>query len=574
MLVVLTVVGMLAIMARALAVNGLDVADWVMLALFGMTLPWMVVGFWNATIGFLIMSFAADPVAVVLPQAAGASPDAPIVASTAVLLCIRNESPNRILRNLELTLAGLCQTNAADRFHLYILSDTHDAVIAAEEQSCFSELSSRWNDRLAVTYRRRTDNAGYKAGNIEDFCRRWGPRHDFAIVLDADSFMTAPAMVRLIRIMQDNPSIGILQGLVVAMPSTSAFARLFQFGMRLGMRSYTMGSAWWQGDCGPYWGHNAVLRLDAFIQHCELPTLSSIGGSPSHILSHDQVEAVLMRRGGYEVRVFPREDQSWEENPPTMLDFVRRDLRWCEGNMQYLRLLDMPGLKLTSRIQLVLAILMFIGAPAWVGMLVLGTAMAVLAPEGGVLIDPWWGKVLFVAVLLMMFLPKIASAVDVLLRPHQRAQFGGGGLFSLSFFLETVFSLLICPIMWLSQTIFLSQLLAGRTQGWVSQARDDHTVGLGQALRAFWPHLMLGTILLGALVFNAPSAIPYAIFFLGGFVMAVPLAVFTSWPSVGRWFIRGHIASLPEEIRPPAELRALGLPVFELRASLSRGRLS
>ncbi len=571
-LVLVTIAGMLAMMVRALDVDGLDAVDVVMLVLFGITLPWLVVGFWNATIGFLIMSFSADPVGVVLPQACGVAPDAPITASTAILLCIRNESPRRILRNLELTLSGLAQTGAADRFHVYVLSDTNDARIATEEQVCFAELASRWEQRLALTYRCRTANAGYKAGNIEDFCRQWGDLHDFAIVLDADSFMTPPAMLRLIRIMQGNPSIGILQGLVVAMPSTSAFARIFQFGMRLGMRSYTMGSAWWQGDCGPYWGHNAVLRLDAFMQHCELPTLSADGSSNLHILSHDQVEAVLMRRGGYEVRVLPREDQSWEENPPTMLDFVRRDLRWCEGNMQYLRLLGMPGLKPTSRVQLLLAIMMFIGSPAWVGMLVLGTAMVVLAPQEAHVIDPVWGRVLVVVVLVMMFLPKIASAVDVLVRPVQRRQFGGGALFSLSFFIETVFSILICPIMWLSQAIFLSQLLFGRTQGWSSQTRDDHTVGWGQALGVFWPHLLLGTVLLGSLAVRAPLVIPYAIFFLGGFVMAVPLAVVTSWPSVARFFIRAHIASLPEEITPPAELRALQLPVFAMRASFARQR--
>ena len=221
-------------------------------------------------------------------------------------------------------------------------------------------------------------NSGFKAGNVRDFCERWGSRHEFAVTLDADSFMPADAIIRLVRIMQVDPRLGILQGLIVGLPSTSLFARIFQFGMRLGMRSYTIGSAWWQGDCGPYWGHNAILRLKPFIEHCQLPVLTGDGEAERHILSHDQIEAALMRAAGYHVRVLPREDLGWEDNPPTVLEFMRRDLRWCQGNMQYWRFLMLPNLTSVSRYQLVLAILMFIGSPAWVGLLVLATAALVL----------------------------------------------------------------------------------------------------------------------------------------------------------------------------------------------------
>ena len=186
-----------------------------------------------------------------------------------------------------------------------------------------------------MTYRRRANNTGFKAGNIRDFCERWGAQHELAVTLDADSFMTPEAMLRLVRIMQANPQLGILQSLVVGLPSTSAFARLFQFGMRLGMRSYTTGATWWQGDCGPYWGHNAVFRIAPFFEHCHLPPLPADAMFGGEVLSHDQIEAVLMRRAGYEVRVMPVEDNSWEENPPTLVEFLRRDLRWCQGNMQY-----------------------------------------------------------------------------------------------------------------------------------------------------------------------------------------------------------------------------------------------
>src|SRR6202043_2935123 len=340
-------------------------------------------------------------IAAVMPMAVRIRGDEPVTASTAILLCIRNELPERMIRNVEPMLEGLDAAGCAERFHLYVLSDTSDARISAGEEASFAALTSRWRGRVAVTYRRRVVNAAYKAGNIREFCERWGRRHDFAVTLDADSFMTADAIVRLVRIMQANPRLGILQGLIVGLPSTSAFARVFQFGMRLGMRSYTIGSAWWQGDCGPYWGHNAVLRLEPFIAHCALPGLSRDGSDDRHILSHDQIEAVLMRAAGYEVRVLPQEDLGWEENPPTLIEFIRRDLRWCQGNMQYWRFLTLPGLRVVSRCNLAIAILMFIQSPAWIGIFVLGTLSAACADAPASFIRPDAGMALFVSVLAM-----------------------------------------------------------------------------------------------------------------------------------------------------------------------------
>src|SRR4249920_3608539 len=287
-----TMVGSLALAAFALSPGGLDAVDIVLLVLFAITLPWMIAGLWNAVIGFLIMRFSRDPIAAVVPEAALIRGDEPIIASTAIVLCIRNEAPERIVRNLEPMLAGLESSGFAHRFHLYVLSDTNDPSMATVEEGRIGELAARWKDRVGTNYRRRTVNTGYKAGNIRDFCDRWGGDHELAVTLDADSFMTADAILRLVRLMQANPRLGILQGLVVGLPSTSAFARIFQFGMRLGMRSYTIGSAWWQSDCGPYWGHNAVLRLKPFIGYCDLPVLKD-GEAERHILSHDQIEAAL-----------------------------------------------------------------------------------------------------------------------------------------------------------------------------------------------------------------------------------------------------------------------------------------
>jgi membrane glycosyltransferase len=486
-----------------------------------------------------------------------------VTASSAILLCIRNELPQRMIRNLEPMLAGLDAAGFGERFHLYVLSDSSDAEIARSEEACFAALTATWRDRIAVTYRRRAVNTGYKAGNIRDFCERWGAEHDFAVTLDVDSLMTADAVLRLVRIMQADPKLGILQGLIVGLPSTSAFARIFQFGMRLGMRSYTIGSAWWQGDCGPYWGHNAVLRLKPFIDHCALPVLSRDGARDRHILSHDQIEAALMRAAGYDVRVLPQEDLGWEENPPTLIEFVRRDLRWCQGNMQYWRFLSLPGLRPVSRYQLLLAILMFIGSPAWIGLLVLGTLAVGLEDSPSGFINPGAGTALFVCVLVMWFSPKIASAIDILLRPRLRRAFGGAGLFGINYAIETVYSILLCPILWFGHTIFLTGLLFGREIGWIGQTRDDHAVPFTLALHNLWPHTLLGCAALGLLAMTQPGAIPYALFLAAGPALAVPFAVITAWPWLGSLCARIGIGRLPEETAGPADLLALELPAIE-----------
>ena len=561
-----TMAGSLALAALALSPGGLSVVDIAALLLFAVTLPWMVAGFWNAVIGFLIMRFAADPIAAIMPVAARIRGDEPVTASTAILLCIRNELPERMIRNLEPMLAGLDAAGCGERFHLYVLSDTSDADIAGSEETSFAALSSRWRGRVAITYRRRSVNTAYKAGNIREFCERWGSQHEFAVTLDADSFMTADAVLRLVRIMQADPKLGILQGLVVGLPSTSAFARIFQFGMRLGMRSYTIGSAWWQGDCGPYWGHNAVLRLAPFIAHCALPVLSSDGTEDRHILSHDQIEAVLMRAAGYDVRVLPQEDLGWEENPPTLLEFIRRDLRWCQGNMQYWRFLGLPGLKPVSRYQLVLAILMFIGSPAWIGLLVLGTLAVACADTPASFIRADAGTALFVCVLVMWFSPKIASAIDILLNARLRRAFGGAGLFLVNYVIETVYSILLCPILWFGHTIFLTGLLFGQEIGWIGQTRDDHAVPFTLALRNLWPHTLLGCAALVVLAMTQPAAIPYALFLASGPALAIPFAMMTAWPWLGGLAARIGIGRLPEETTRPTALLVLELPAIELAA--------
>ena len=550
-----------ALAAHALSAGGFGAADALLLLLLAITLPWSVIGFWNGVIGFVVMRFSRDPVAAVVPSVALVRGDENIVASTAITIFVRNERPDRVIRNIEAMLPELHAAGSGSAFHLYVLSDTSRREIAALEEAAFAALAAQWHGRIPVTYRRRAINTAFKAGNFWDFCTRFGHQHQFAITLDSDSFMTASAIMRMVRMMQADLKLGILQGLVVGLPSRSAFARIFQFGMRLGMRSWTIGSAWWQADCGPYWGHNAIIRIAPFVAHCGLPKLPQdgwLGGIlGGHVLSHDQIEAALMRRGGYHVRVLPEEDLGWEQNPPTLIEYIRRDQRWCEGNLQYGHFLFMPGLKFVSRFQLAFAMLMFLGSPAWVGLMMVGTLMLAATPEPADFIHSHTGHALLAIIVIMWFAPKIATVADILTRPNLRRAFGGPTRFLVSVAAETAFFFLLSPIMWVCHVLFIAGLPFGRAAGWTGQTRDEHIVPWSRSLHQLWPHTLLGFGLLGLVAATHPAALPYAFLLAGGPALAIPLAVLTAHPAAGQWLKRVGIGRLPEEITPPLALAAL-----------------
>jgi membrane glycosyltransferase len=385
--------------------------------------------------------------------------------------------------------------------------------------------------------------------------------------------MPADAVLRMVRIAQANPTLGILQTLIIGMPSVSVFARVFQFGMRLGMRSYTLGSAWWQGDCGPYWGHNAIIRLAPFIAHCHMPVLPGDGPLSGYVLSHDQVEAVMMRRAGYEVRVLPVEGMSFEENPPTLMEFGRRDLRWLQGNMQYWQLLGMPGLKLISRIQLVLAIQMYLGSLAWMAMTAIGAVLLALSsgPSGQyVPVEAGAGTLLFAIMMLMTFAPKIATIADVLLTPSLRRANGGTLVFAANIAVETLFMLLLAPLIALAHTIFMTRLLVFRRGGsWTSQSRQSHAVPWSMAFAKMWPQTLAGIGVLTIVALKAPQDFGFALMGAAGLVLAAPFAVVTASPWLGRLFAKIGICHLPEERTVPASLAPLRLPAIEVNTPTS-----
>jgi membrane glycosyltransferase len=559
LVLVLNVATWLAMMLAAaviLGAGGWTVLDVALLACFAIGTPWTVLGFWNAAIGLWLLHAHKDAAAEVAPFAAAGDLPTPITTKTAIFMTVRNEDPARAIRRLQTIKASVDATGQGGAFSYFILSDSTLADVALAEEKAVAAWQAADADGDRIVYRRRTDNAGFKAGNVRDFCERWGRDFELMVPLDADSVMAGGTIVKIVRMMQAHPKLGLIQTLVVGMPSSSAFARIFQFGMRHGMRSYTMGQAWWTGDCGPFWGHNAVVRIKPFVEACELPLLPGKPPLGGHVLSHDQVEATLMRRAGYEVRVLPFEGGSWEENPPTMLDFAKRDVRWCQGNLQYVKLLDLPGLKPMSRFQLVWAVLMFLGLPAWTFMV---ATLPLSAWQAQGIADYPTGLAigLYVAFFAMYLAPKIAGLIDAVLTRGGVATFGGPVRFAASAVIEIVFSFLQGAVSSFRTTVFMIGLALGKSVVWGGQSRDAYGLSWTTAAENLWPQTVFGAVLCGLIHAVSPAVLWWSLPLTAGYLLAIPFAVVTASPALGRWMQRHGIAGIPEDFVTPPEVAAV-----------------
>jgi membrane glycosyltransferase len=322
------------------------------------------------------------------------------------------------------------------------------------------------------------------------------------------------------------------------------------------MRTYTMGQAWWTGDCGPFWGHNALIRIAPFAEHCVLPALSGKPPLGGDLLSHDQVEAVLMRRAGFEVRVMPVECGSYEDNPPDALEFGRRDVRWCQGNMQYLKLLGLAGLQPVSRFQLLWAILMFVVVPAWTLLIVL-LPFAAAGAQSFAEFPLASAKALYLLLLLMYLTPKLAAIIDAVSTPGEVQRFGGPLRFAASAVIEIVFSFLLSGLSTIRTSIFMLGLLFGKSTSWSGQRRDVEGVTWTDALSVLWPQLLFGLAVCLSLAIISPMILLWSLPVTSGFLLAVPFAVLTASPAAGRFLRRHGLAGIPEDFITPLEIGAV-----------------
>jgi membrane glycosyltransferase len=535
----------LALLWRALGAGGWTVAEALIWLLAAGASAWIATLGASAIVGFAVLMAGRDPLRVVWPEAR-LDPEAPLTLRTAILVCIRNEDTAAVLARLSPLLAGLDARGVGDRFSVFVLSDTQDAVPAAAEARAVETFRAALAHPGRLHYRRRESNEGFKAGNVMEFVRNRSAGFEAMITLDADSVMTAECVLRLARLMQQNPQAALIQTLIVAQPTAAPFPRLFQFGMRHGMRCYAAGIAWWQGPDGPYWGHNAIIRIAPFRDHAALPVLAN----GARILSHDQVEAALLRGAGWEVRLDPLEQGSYEANPPSLLEFMRRDVRWMAGNLQYVALLRLPLFSWTGRIQLVLAILLFLFSPI-VAAIALAALVNALDADPRAAVEAGWGIAATALFALLFFAPKLLGALEVALKPEARAAWGGGRRFALGVAVEFLFYLLLVPISALNQTAGMAAMALGRRVGWAPQMREDRRVPLGTAARALWAHTLAGLVLLAGFALAGWTAFLWALPLLAGAALAVPYCMVTADPALGERLVRAGIGAIPEE-RDPA----------------------
>lgn len=517
---------------------------WEALILIGIAgnLPWLAISAANGIIGLLILLLAKRPAAYVTPQLEAAAPPPPR-GMTAIAVCIRNEDMAGVLPPLERMLDGLEAAGAGDRFVLWFLSDTQDAAhAAAEEAALVAFAASRAGRPIAVRWRRRADNTGFKAGNVMEFLDNHAGDADFFLCLDADSEMTAAAVLRLVTAMEADPKLAILQQLIVGRPASAAFPRLFQFGMRAAMRTWATGQAWWQADEGPYWGHNAIIRIAPFREHGKLERLPD----GSMILSHDQVEAVRLHAAGWKVRCLPEEDGSLEGNPPAMPEFIRRDQRWAAGNMQYFALLRLPGMTAMGRWQLLQAILLFFGAPLWLLVLVAALLNVVTGGADGTPI----GLTLLLLLLAQAAYvgSKLPGYAEALIRRDVAARYGGRGRFAKGAGIELLFTQMFEPVRVLNQAMFLVLLAFGVKPGWAPQNRADRGVSWRDATRLLWLHTLVGLLItvpaFSVSVVAGLLMLPWTLSML----LCIPFCVATSSPRVSAWLRERRLCATPEEL--------------------------
>jgi membrane glycosyltransferase len=531
--------------------------DALMVVLFLVYIPWPVVGFWNALLGFCWLTVTRDAVARVFPQAASRLGDSPVRLRTAVAMTLYNEPPARAFWHLRAVIDSLRQTGEAAHFQFFLLSDSTDPAIVAEEEA---EMA-RWRAEpggLDLSYRRRSANLGFKAGNILGFCDERGKGLDILILLDIDSLMTGQFILELVRIMQENPRLGILQSLSVGLPSASLFARLFQFGHRLGMRCFAVGAGWWQGDRCQFWGHNAAIRIEPFAKHCRLPVLSGSPPFGGGILCHDQVEAALMHRAGYEVRLLPFEGGAYEGNPPSLSDYLQRNRRWCQGNLQNLRLLTTPGFSWVSRFHLTFMAQKFLGSAALVLLIAIAAATARVwsaepAFHRGALVT------LILVVAALQAAPKLISTLDILL--NRPTRFGGAARVLAGRAIEFCFSAFLFPIVMVEAACSIVILMVGRTDGWTPQNRDAHETDLLNLVRALWRPTMAGLGLAAFIGLTAPRAAIWFSPVIAVLALAIPFAMVTGSPRMGRWAWRRRLCGTAEEFDTPPEIEAV-LPLI------------
>ncbi len=542
-------------MYGVVSVSGVTFLQWLLLILFTINFSWIALAFTSAVLGFLVL--ARNPQAPPLPTE--------LKTRTALVMPVYNEATNRTFAALQAMIEEVEATGLVHAFDVFVLSDTTNPDVWIAEERAFLAMRERLGDRARVFYRHRPKNIGRKSGNIEDFVTRWGGAYDHMLVLDADSVMTGACIVRLAAAMEADPEAGIIQTLPLIINRNTLFARLQQFAARIYGPVIATGLAAWSGREGNYWGHNAVIRTAAFAAHAGLPTLSGKPPFGGHILSHDFVEAALIRRAGYTVYMLPELTGSYEESPPSLIDLSVRDRRWCQGNLQHVRVIGAKGLTWPTRQHFATGIMGYLASPFWFGQLLVGIVLVLqtryVRPEyftKEFSLFPAWPRFdaeralqLFAVTMAILLAPKLFGLLLTLFRRNERIACGGGLKLTLSALIEIIASALIAPIMMLIQSGAVMHIVLGRDTGWNPQRRDDGSIPVADIVRRHRSHVAMG-VLAGVSAFMiAPSLAGWMSPTIVGLVLAIPISAASASLALGMALRRRGLLLTPEETSPP-----------------------
>jgi len=554
-------------MAEVLPQKGTTFLEIVLIIFFFLLITWISVGFWTAMSGFYLHLKRYDRYHLNEDPHVEINND----CRTAILFPICNENVMRVFAGVYSVFMSLNKNQYSEQFDFFLLSDTRDPDRWIEEEAAWKELVTKVNGNGRIFYRNRRVNIKRKSGNIADFCRRWGYKYRYMIVMDADSIMSGSTLVRLASMMENNPQIGILQTAPIGLNARTLFARLQQFTTHLYGPFFSAGLHFWLLGNSNYWGHNAIIRIQPFIKHCALPKLPGDPPLGGEILSHDFVEAALMRRAGWEVWLAHDLPDSFEEMPPTLMDELKRDRRWCQGNIQHLKMLLTEGLRPAHRYLFLAGAMTYISGLLWFLFLMISTAKAVLEafatheyfPAEHSLFPVWpiwnpiWAITLIGFTAILLFFPKVVSFLFVALKHKKRKEFGGWLRLLAGVATEIVLSALLAPVRMMFHCKFVLFIILGKKVEWEAQQRKDKAISWKEAL-TFHKTVMIFAFSWGLMVFLVnPSFFWWLIPILASLLLSVPITVLTSRVTPADKMKKLGILNTPIDKNEPSELMLL-----------------
>ena len=558
-----------AVMFTILADHGVAVSEWLILMIFTLLFGWISFNFWVVVFGFIVLIFRPDRFDVSHELRLCQQP-VPNDFKTAVVMPIYNEDVASVFARVRTMEQSLEKSGTRDHFHFFVLSDTSDPDRWVEEESAWAMVCHELSAFGRIFYRHRRVRVGKKSGNIADFCRRWSSRYRYMVVIDADSWMSGGLLTNLVKLMERRTDIGILQTAPKAVGQNTFLSRIQQFSGHLYGSLLFAGIQFWQlGDAG-FWGHNAIVRMDPFIKYCALPEVPGPAPLGGKILSHDFVEAALMRRAGWGVWLATELNESYEQLPPSLLGELSRDRRWCLGNLQHLKLLRVQGFSFGHRLLFLIGNIFYGSALLWLALLILLTANGVGSflnvPNyfpGRMHLFPDWpiqhrhlSWMLFWATAGFLFISKILTLAFILIRKQEKF-YGGAARLAASMILETLASILYAPVRMLFYSRFILFSIFHKKLEWNVQQRAEQRTPWRQAVKAHGFDTGLAFVS-GAAVFSVDATLGwwFAIVALP-LLFAIPLSVWSGSARLGTALRRYGLFLTAEEIHPPEELRWL-----------------